>query len=553
MPGVIEDCCGGEVEVDALQGECHTKIAHLPLDGLHASDWGNSDQTSFGDNVHMSHFKYYIESCDRFGGCTYVEITDPDPQHHKFRVGKTRIKIEAYDISGNTYACMRNVYVHDMQPPSFVFAESQEQTGETYSQQFTSDSHTVRVEVDKRTCNFLASETFSRYETLQGVARDSVRGSDNCDFETEVVKKIYDLDDNLLYDSSSADFSDETKLTAGPGKYKMELIAIDDYSDDIEFPSNRSIDMHRTSLHVDLELFDAEPPSGVSACPADMTGDREVLIDPNETEAVVYWEPPNVTFDNCQHHKPPPDPTCVVDKVVDGSDRVSGQYAEVCHPGMTLHLGSHVVIYSFEDAYGNPPGGRECEFRIHIKQREHPVTLTCPDDILVNTLPMREFTIVKWNDPVAMQNGKELPQSHISYPQGVAPGMPFHFGVTEITVRAEGNDYMAVKQGNQEQQWDECIFIVNVTDEENPQCDGREFRCNDHDKAVYPAMLKPYDICDGPQLNIELRPGYPTSFGYNTRGVSKASGSCCTSEMNVSHVCTPIGGTGTSYCAPDDS
>jgi hypothetical protein len=282
-----------------------------------------------------------------------------------------------------------------------------------------------------------------------------------------------------------------------------------------------------------------------------MTGDREVLIGPNETEAVVLWNPPNVTFDNCQHHQPPPDPTCVVDTMVDGYDRVSGQYGEVCHPGMTLHVGSHVVIYTFQDAYGNPPGGRECEFRIHIVQRVHPVTLTCPDDILINTLPMREFAIVNWNDPVAMQNGKELPQSHISYHQGVASGMPFYFGVTEIRVRAEGHDYVAVQQNNQEQQWDECIFIVNVTDEENPKCDGREFRCNDHDAAVYPAMLKPYDICDGPQLNIELRPGYPTSFGYNTLGVADASGSCCTSEMDVSHVCTAIEGTGTSYCAPD--
>ena len=103
------------------------------------------------------------------------------------------------------------------------------------------------------------------------------------------------------------------------------------------------------------------------------------------------------------------------------------------------------------------------------------------------------------------------------------------------------------------QQWDECTFIVTVTDEENPQCDGREFRCNDHDKAVNPAMLKPYDICGGPILEIQHRPGYATSFGYNTLGVSEASGSCCTSEMDVSHACTSIKETGTSYCAPHDS
>jgi len=545
-PGAIEECCDGEVdgevEEDAVSGTCFTTIAHLSLDSLHARDWGTMNETLFGDNVHMSNFKYYLESCDEFtGDCTYTLLADPDPQHHKFHVGKTRIKIEAYDISGNMYACMRNVYVHDMQPPSFVFRDPQVDS-ET-RKPFIPNSLSVRLEVDKRTCNVLASEAFSRYESLQGVTGSSLQGLDNCDKQTEVVKKIYDLHANLLYDSSSAEFSSETQLTAGPGHYKMEIIAIDDYSDDIDFPSNRSRDMHRTSLHVDLELFDEEPPSGVSSCPADMTGDKEVLIDPDETEAVVYWDPPNVTFDNCQHHRPAPDPTCVVDTKGDG----------VCRPGMTLHVGTHVVIYSFQDAYGNPPGGIECEFRIHIVQREHPVKLTCPDDILIKTLPMREFAIVNWNDPVAMQNGKKLPQSHISYPQGVTPGMPFHFGVTEITVRAEGHDYAAVQQGHQVQQWDECTFIVTVTDEENPQCDGREFRCNDHDKAVNPAMLKPYDICGGPILEIQHRPGYATSFGYNTLGVSEASGSCCTSEMDVSHACTSIKGTGTSYCAPHDS
>jgi len=308
--------------------------------------------------------------------------------------------------------------------------------------------------------------------------------------------------------------------------------------------------MHKSVLTVDLELYDEAPPSGISACPADMIGEKEVLIGPNETEAVVFWEIPNVTFDNCQHHKPPPEPTCVVDRLVDGIDRESGQYGNECHPGMSLKVGSHVIIYSFEDGYGNPPGGVECEFRIHIVQKEHPVTLTCPEDINITTLPMREFAIVNWDDPVAMQGGKELPKTHISYPQGVSSGMPFPFGVTEINVRAEGHEYAAVQQGNQQLQWDECIFLVRVTDEENPKCDGREFRCNATGAAAYPAMLKPYDICEGPQLQVELREGYRTSFGYYTLGVSTASGSCCSSEMDVPHECTAIEGTQTSYCAP---
>jgi len=562
-PGVIKDCCGDDVEIDALEGTCFSKITELPLDNAFKSYLstmhGRDASDTFEDNVYMSHYKYYLESCTFGEECTYTELTDPDPQHHKFHVGKSRVKIEAYDIAGNKYECMRNVYVHDMQPPKFVFGEEQvhSETGETYKQEFSPDSPTVRLEVDKETCNIKASETFSRYESLQGVSGHDVTARDNCDvvragdsIGAEVMRKIYDSDGNILFDSSSEEFNDESILTTGPGHYKMEIIAVDDYSDDMTFPSNRSANMHTSVLHVDLELYDEAPPRDISACPAEMIGDKEVVIGPNETEAVVSWEIPNLTFDNCQHHTPPPEPTCVVDRLVDGIDRESGQYGDTCHPGMSLKVGSHVIIYTFVDGYGNPPGGLECEFRVHIVQEEHPVTLTCPKDINITTLPMREFAIVNWDDPVAMQGGEALPQSHISYPQGVASGMPFPFGVTEITVRAEGHDFKAVQQGNQEQQFDECIFIVRVTDEENPKCDGREFRCNATGAAAYPPMLKPYDICDGPQLSVELRQGYPTSFGYYTLGVSTASGSCCASEMDVPHVCTAMEGTGTSYCAP---
>merc|ERR1719271_1834307 len=192
---------------------------------------------------------------------------------------------------------MRNVYVHDMEPPSFVFGEYlvHDESGELYRTQFTPDSSTVRLEVDKTTCTMRATETFSRYEMLQGLGSQELEAHDNCDVVRDgdaigahVVKKIYDMDDNLVYDSSSHDT--ESLITTGPGHYKMEIIAVDDYSDDLDFPSNRSENMHTTVMHVDLELFDEEPPSGVSSCPADMTGDKEVLIDPDETEAVVYWD-----------------------------------------------------------------------------------------------------------------------------------------------------------------------------------------------------------------------------------------------------------------------
>merc|ERR1719375_2999736 len=47
-------------EEDAVSGTCSTTIAHLSLDSLHARDWGTMNETLFGDNVHMSNFKYYL-------------------------------------------------------------------------------------------------------------------------------------------------------------------------------------------------------------------------------------------------------------------------------------------------------------------------------------------------------------------------------------------------------------------------------------------------------------------------------------------------------------
>merc|ERR1719191_2573451 len=133
-------------------------ISGLPLDSLH--DRGAFD--TFDDNVYLTHYKYYLEQCTFGGECTYTELSDPDPQHHKFKVGKSRVKIEAYDIAGNKYECMRNVYVHDMQPPKFVFGPEQvhSETGEKYRQEFATDSLSVRLEVDKTSCNIRASDTF---------------------------------------------------------------------------------------------------------------------------------------------------------------------------------------------------------------------------------------------------------------------------------------------------------------------------------------------------------------------------------------------------------
>ena len=101
-------------------------------------------------------------------------------------------------------------------------------------------------------------------------------------------------------------------------------------------------------------------------------------------------------------------------------------------------MGSHVVNYAVADAFGNVLEDEECSFTIEVKQKAHPVDLMCPANVIMTTLEDASFAIVTWEPPVATQGGKKLDQSHIVYPQGVEPGLPFPFGTTTILVHANG-------------------------------------------------------------------------------------------------------------------
>ena len=133
-------------------------------------------------------------------------------------------------------------------------------------------------------------------------------------------------------------------------------------------------------------------------------------------------------------------------------------------------VGSHSVNYALFDASRNVLENEECSFTVEVKQRAHPVELTCPPNVTFPTLTDASFAIVVWEDPVAIQGGKILDQSHISYPQGVSFGLPFPFGTTHIKVRAEGE--ITGLRHDEHLQFDECTFAVTVEDPQIPEVDG---------------------------------------------------------------------------------
>jgi hypothetical protein len=213
-----------------------------------------------------------------------------------------------------------------------------------------------------------------------------------------------------------------------------------------------------------------------------------------------------------------------------------------------MDVGAHVVKYSFVDAHGNNYG-EECIFEVRIVHKNHPLTVTCPLLDVVDTLPNSDFAIVTWPTPRVVQNGQVLDASHITYEPSIAPGMPFPFGETTIKVIAAGQNYSAVKEGLQELETDECYFTVRVGDPEKPKCDGRQYRCRQGRKG---RGVKPYGLCDGPELTVTFHEQFASTKEYETTGVSDlVDEACCTSEENVAHECSSIAGTGSKQCVPE--
>jgi hypothetical protein len=504
------DCCGeNPIQGKASPGSCHEVGVDVPIRT-------GSTISLFDDNVQMSGvYKFYMEkdcvATTHGEACTYVEISDPDFNHHSFPVGLSKIKIQGFDIAGNKHECIKTLIVHDKEPP--VFTTPPDLASKTLIQHVSNASCTVQ-----NNAPFVSYEGLSFQPTA----------SDNCDAAVEVVKYIYDLDGNLLYDSKSDDPSGD--FSYGPGTYKMVYEAIDDYSFDLPAPVGGST--LKTTHDVTLILNDVDHPTKISNCPENI----DVVIEPNDlgtAEGVVNWTVPEVVADNCLGMVPAP-PAEEINNTA---------------PGSKFPVGTTLIKYVFKDG-AEPPNiyPHECKFTVTVTQKENPVDITCPEDITVVTLPNAAFAIVRWDIAPATQGSDEI---NVTYPQGVASGMPFPFGVTEVKAKAVGT-LPAGKTG--ELPFAECFFTVTVTDDQNPKCDSRELQCA---PGSGEDSVKPFHICSGPQLNIARDEGYAQTFEYEILSVSLEptypTAGCCNSALDVEHVCdvtSNTAGTPTRLCIP---
>lgn len=473
----------------------------------------------FADNVVMREWRYFLNDCDsKKAEC---ELINPDVNHHQYPVGKTEVLVEGYDLAGNMNKCIRTVYILDKQAPSFK--EPEVDLNQEISLPFPEDS-----------CTIYGETPFTEYEEQAGF---SAEATDNCDQDVTVVKKLFDDKGDVIYDSSTdAHFPALT----GPGEWRMCYVAIDNYAKHLEGthafgrdPPNGALMTNKVEHCVKLTLVDVTPPYDFALCPDDIY----VEIDAHHTNATVDWTPPTISGDNCEAHGTVPD-------AMEQSDPQK-------YPGMTLPVGSHVVNYAVEDAFGNVLEDAECSFTVEVKQKAHPVHVVCPDDVIMSTLEDASFAIVTWDPPVATQGGKILDSSHIVYPQGVEPGLPFPFGTTTILAHANGE--ITGTRADEHLMYDECIFNVTIKDPQRPEVDGRLYRCkNEIDQAHY-AM--PFRVCNGSDLSWIPHPEYIHTHGFDVIGVHDVSLKCCTSELDVEHECTTVPSPEgvaslSSYCTP---
>lgn len=171
-----------------------------------------------------------------------------------------------------------------------------------------------------------------------------------------------------------------------------------------------------------VTVQDVEPPT-ITGCSDDMS----VPTDPGRAMAQVSWIDP-VAIDN------------------------SGQVDLVTKalPGTYYGIGSFTIVYTATDLAGNEA---TCSFSIMIEDREPP-QLTCPDDIVVDTIPGTSHSRASWTRPTATDNSGRTVILKDPGTDGV-----FIYGISYRTYSMQdGTGNLA-----------NCTFSIQVRDSEPPR------------------------------------------------------------------------------------
>jgi hypothetical protein len=397
------------------------------------------------------------------------------------RDGGTQLVVEGRDLAGLTKRCHRTVHVIDAQPPKWTTVES---------------VNTIPIHLGD-TCTKPTASLLIEYEKMGWEAS----ASDNCPGEPQITRQVRHKG-KILYDDTK---EKNTDTINGPGEYEVVYIAKD---------ANAQTLTHTATV----DLVDKDGPTSIACSETGV----HVLVEPDATEGVADWTVPHVTADNCLAYGKLPKP-------VEANGR---------KPGDTFPVGEHTISYTLKDASKNV-AETECSFNVKIEQKAHPVTVTCPPSVTFNTVKYTEFGVPTWDPATAVQGPKKLPHSAITYKHHVHAGLPFPYGTTHVTARAEG----------EKGEFDECVFAVTIEDPQRPSVDGRHYRCG------AAGDVEPWGVCSGTDLVVAKHEGYLTTGGYDIRGTQKKKDLvCCDDEHGTKYHCDGTEpGWHFKYCKPDKS
>jgi len=277
-----------------------------------------------------------------------------------FSIGTTTVTYTVTDVNGNTAECSFDIIVEDNEGPSITCPDD------------------ITVSTDAGVC-----------EAVVNWEIPSIT-SDNCGIDT------------LISDSNSGD-------TFSIGTTTVTYTVTD-------------VNGNTTECSFDITVEDNEGPS--ITCPDDIT----VSTDAGVCEAVVNWEIPSITSDNCG-----------IDTLI--SDSNSGD---------TFSIGTTTVTYTVTDINGNTT---ECSFDIIVEDNEGP-SITCPDDITVSTDAGVCEAVVNWEIPSITSDNCGI-DTLISDSNS---GDTFSIGTTTVTYTVTDVN------GNTT----ECSFDITVEDNEGP-------------------------------------------------------------------------------------
>ncbi|XP_071804899.1 uncharacterized protein [Asterias amurensis] len=375
-----------------------------------------------------------------------VNVTNIDANYRPndvFPVGVTTVVYKATDAAGNQQTCTFDVEVEDVEDPVYENCLPNVTATTALGRDVASVSWTVPTVTDNSGVMISAGSSKRPGDefgigstTVSYVAADDAGNSGVCEFEVIVTD-----DEDPIFTMCSSNLeaiiptlgvnttvvnwtipvaSDNSKsvvvtpLTEEPGVFSVGTTLIVYSASD---PSGNTANCSFSVTVFPHELLDL-----VIACPADMDFDT----DPSSNSTVVFWPPP----------------------MYNGTvmDLVESNYAN----NSRLEVGQYLVVYNATAQDGR---NTSCDFYISVIDRESPVIMNCPMDILQSTDQGRDTAVVSWGAVSAQDN-----VGVSTFTSNHQINSSFSIGVT--TVRY----YSADLASNS----DTCVFNVTVYDDEDP-------------------------------------------------------------------------------------